>query len=88
MTEDEAALRQLMRLRGFSLMKNVLDEYDQDFEIQVMVREFQAFSKDSNLSSFRSWNVSPLGHLCTEIKLKILGLKNLSNYSHHQNKRA
>ena len=38
MTEDQAALRQLMRLRGFSLMKNVLDDYEQDFEIQIMVR--------------------------------------------------
>ena len=43
MSEDEAALRQLMRLRGFSLMKNVLDDYDQDFEIQIMVRHFHIY---------------------------------------------
>ena len=37
MTEDLAALRQIMRLRGFSLMTNVLEDYSQDVEIQTLV---------------------------------------------------
>ena len=37
MTEDLAALRQIMRLRGLSLMTNVLEDYSQDVEIQTLV---------------------------------------------------
>ncbi|EMD35141.1 hypothetical protein CERSUDRAFT_54162 [Gelatoporia subvermispora B] len=37
MTEDQAALRQLMRLRGFSLMTNILEDYDNDLEITTLV---------------------------------------------------
>ncbi|KAF8630263.1 hypothetical protein AX17_005449 [Amanita inopinata Kibby_2008] len=33
MTEDQAALRQIMRLRGYSLMTNVLEEYTNDLEL-------------------------------------------------------
>ena len=33
MTDNELALRQLMRLRGFSIMKNILDDYKEDLEI-------------------------------------------------------
>lgn len=32
-TEDQAALRQIMRLRGYSVMKNVLDDWIDDFEL-------------------------------------------------------
>ncbi|KAG7087687.1 hypothetical protein E1B28_013634 [Marasmius oreades] len=32
-TEDEPALRQIMRLRGFSIMKNILDDYAEDIDI-------------------------------------------------------
>ncbi|KAF9264474.1 hypothetical protein L218DRAFT_862694 [Marasmius fiardii PR-910] len=32
-TEDEPALRQIMRLRGFSIMKNILDDHAEDTDI-------------------------------------------------------
>ncbi|KAL0575092.1 histone methyltransferase set2 [Marasmius crinis-equi] len=32
-TEDAPALRQIMRLRGFSIMKNILEDYAQDLDI-------------------------------------------------------
>lgn len=37
-TEDQAALRQIMRLRGYSVMKNVLDDWIDDFELVDTVR--------------------------------------------------
>ena len=37
MTKDQAALRQLMRLRGFSLMCNLMDDYTDDVEISCLV---------------------------------------------------
>ena len=36
-TEDVAALRQVMRLRGFSLMTNVLEDHGGDIEIIIAV---------------------------------------------------
>ncbi|TBU31316.1 hypothetical protein BD311DRAFT_863539 [Dichomitus squalens] len=39
LTEDLAALRQIMRLRGFSLMTNVLEDHSQDVEIQTLALE-------------------------------------------------
>lgn len=36
-TEDQSPLRQLMRLRGFSLMTNILDDYVKDLEIIQVV---------------------------------------------------
>lgn len=39
LTEDLAALRQIMRLRGFSVMTNILEDYPQDIEIQTLVSE-------------------------------------------------
>ncbi|KAF6750904.1 histone-lysine N-methyltransferase [Ephemerocybe angulata] len=38
-TEDQAALRQIMRLRGYSVMKNLLDDYSDDLELVQMVLE-------------------------------------------------
>jgi len=37
MTEDQPALRQLMRLRGFSVMTNILEDYSADVEVSVSV---------------------------------------------------
>lgn len=37
MTQDETALRQVMRLRGYSLMKNILEDYKEDIETLVLV---------------------------------------------------
>ena len=37
MTEDQAALRQIMRLRGYSLMSNLLEEYSNDIELILLV---------------------------------------------------
>lgn len=37
-TEEPAPLRQLMRLRGFSVMTNVLEDYAEDVEILLVVR--------------------------------------------------
>lgn len=37
MTEDQAALRQIMRLRGYSLMTNVLEDYATDMELITLV---------------------------------------------------
>ncbi|KAI1789708.1 hypothetical protein LXA43DRAFT_892413 [Ganoderma leucocontextum] len=42
LTEDLAALRQLMRLRGFSVMTNILEDYNQDIEIQTLALECMA----------------------------------------------
>lgn len=38
MSEDQPALRQMMRLRGFSLMTNIMDDYEKDLEILMLVR--------------------------------------------------
>ena len=38
LTEDQTALRQIMRLRGFSIMTNVLEDYATDVEICSIVR--------------------------------------------------
>ncbi|KAF9784792.1 hypothetical protein BJ322DRAFT_1006948 [Thelephora terrestris] len=38
-TEDKSPLRQLMRLRGFSLMTNILQDYSSDPAIQILVME-------------------------------------------------
>lgn len=37
-TENDAALRQIMRLRGFSLMTNILQDYAKDLEVTILVR--------------------------------------------------
>ncbi|RDB23612.1 Histone-lysine N-methyltransferase, H3 lysine-36 specific [Hypsizygus marmoreus] len=39
MTEDQAALRQIMRLRGYSLMTNVLDDYASDTDLITLAME-------------------------------------------------
>ncbi|KAH6904496.1 histone-lysine N-methyltransferase [Coprinopsis sp. MPI-PUGE-AT-0042] len=36
-TDDQAALRQIMRLRGYSVMKTVLDDYSEDLDIQELI---------------------------------------------------
>ncbi|TFK37690.1 hypothetical protein BDQ12DRAFT_607516 [Crucibulum laeve] len=38
-TEDQAALRQIMRLRGYSLMTNVLQDYASDLELVALALE-------------------------------------------------
>ncbi|THH26928.1 hypothetical protein EUX98_g7264 [Antrodiella citrinella] len=38
-TEDQSALRQIMRLRGFSVMTNILDDYITDLEIRTTAIE-------------------------------------------------
>jgi hypothetical protein len=38
MSEELSALRQMMRLRGFSLMTNIMDDYEKDLEILMLVR--------------------------------------------------
>ncbi|CAL1698157.1 unnamed protein product [Somion occarium] len=39
MTEDQSPLRQIMRLRGFNVMKNILDDYVQDVEMITLALE-------------------------------------------------
>ncbi|KAJ3528888.1 hypothetical protein NM688_g7933 [Phlebia brevispora] len=39
LTEDQPALRQIMRLRGFTVMSNILDDYKTDVEICSMAIE-------------------------------------------------
>lgn len=39
MTEDQSALRQIMRLRGFSVMTNVLEDWNQDGDINILALE-------------------------------------------------
>ncbi|KAF8264188.1 hypothetical protein EI94DRAFT_1871740 [Lactarius quietus] len=36
MSEDQSALRQMMRLRGFSLMTNIMDDYEKDLEVLML----------------------------------------------------
>ncbi|KAK0447892.1 uncharacterized protein EV420DRAFT_864399 [Desarmillaria tabescens] len=38
-TEDQAALRQIMRLRGFSLMKNILEDYSEATDLICLTLE-------------------------------------------------
>ncbi|KAH0833915.1 hypothetical protein J3R83DRAFT_11100 [Lanmaoa asiatica] len=38
-TENEAALRQIMRLRGFSLMTNILQDHAKDIEVTILALE-------------------------------------------------
>ncbi|KIK92193.1 hypothetical protein PAXRUDRAFT_830188 [Paxillus rubicundulus Ve08.2h10] len=38
-TENDAALRQIMRLRGFSLMTNILEDYAKDVEVIIVALE-------------------------------------------------
>ena len=54
MSEDQSALRQMMRLRGFSLMTNIMDDYEKDLEILMLVRPFAAFAINPNLGMNRS----------------------------------
>ncbi|KAI0742842.1 hypothetical protein C8Q80DRAFT_1107924 [Daedaleopsis nitida] len=42
LTEDLSALRQIMRLRGFSVMTNVLEDYNQDIEVRTLALECMA----------------------------------------------
>ncbi|THG94132.1 hypothetical protein EW026_g7278 [Hermanssonia centrifuga] len=39
LTEDQSALRQIMRLRGFSVMTNILEDYAKDIETCVLALE-------------------------------------------------
>ncbi|KAI0628512.1 hypothetical protein C8Q77DRAFT_1148962 [Trametes polyzona] len=39
LTEELAALRQIMRLRGFSVMANILEDYSNDIEVQTLAME-------------------------------------------------
>jgi hypothetical protein len=39
-TEDDSALREVMRVRGYSIMKNILEDYSTDSEILVLVGPF------------------------------------------------
>ena len=54
MSEDQSALRQMMRLRGFSLMTNIMDDYEKDLEILMLVRPFATFAINPNLGMNRS----------------------------------
>ncbi|KAI9454239.1 hypothetical protein BJY52DRAFT_1122891 [Lactarius psammicola] len=36
MSDDQSALRQMMRLRGFSLMTNIMDDYEKDLEVLML----------------------------------------------------
>ena len=47
-TEDQAALRQIMRLRGYSLMTNVLEDYASDMELIALVSRLLPKSKSSS----------------------------------------
>ncbi|KAG7447390.1 SET domain-containing protein [Guyanagaster necrorhizus] len=38
-TEDQTALRQIMRLRGFSLMKNILEDYSEETDLICLTLE-------------------------------------------------
>ncbi|KAF9239430.1 hypothetical protein BU15DRAFT_61942 [Melanogaster broomeanus] len=38
-TDDEAALRQILRLRGFSLMTNILQDHAKDVEVTILALE-------------------------------------------------
>ncbi|KAJ3976629.1 hypothetical protein EV361DRAFT_789902 [Lentinula raphanica] len=38
-TQEQSALRQVMRLRGFSLMKNILEDYMKDTDLVVLAME-------------------------------------------------
>ncbi|KAK0189602.1 SET domain-containing protein [Armillaria mellea] len=38
-TEDQTALRQIMRLRGFSLMKNILEDYSEEMDLICLTLE-------------------------------------------------
>jgi hypothetical protein len=52
MSEDLSALRQMMRLRGFSLMTNIMDDYEKDLEILMLVRfQINLVKNDVNLSN-------------------------------------
>ncbi|EIW56542.1 SET domain-containing protein [Trametes versicolor FP-101664 SS1] len=42
LTEELAALRQIMRLRGFSVMTNILEDYSSDVEVQTLAIECMA----------------------------------------------
>lgn len=39
LTEDQSPLRQLMRLRGFSVMTNILEDYSSDVEVSTLAIE-------------------------------------------------
>ncbi|KAL4077501.1 hypothetical protein J3A83DRAFT_4356538 [Scleroderma citrinum] len=39
LTDNEAAMRQIMRLRGFSLMNNILSDYAKDIDISIAALE-------------------------------------------------
>lgn len=41
-TDNEAAMRQIMRLRGFSVMNNILSDYAKDMEVSITALEVMA----------------------------------------------
>ena len=47
MSDDLAVFRELMRLRGFSLMTNLMNDYKEDDEVLLLVR---VSSRDASTS--------------------------------------
>ena len=56
-TEDASALRQIMRLRGYSLMTNVLEDYESDLEMITSVCQPQVLFYQLINDRASRWNV-------------------------------
>lgn len=66
-TEDQAALRQIMRLRGYTLMKNVLDDYPTNIDLILLALECMTTWPLLNRNKVVDSRVTEPVQSCTEL---------------------
>ncbi|KAH9969992.1 hypothetical protein BGW80DRAFT_1176844 [Lactifluus volemus] len=72
MSEDPSALRQMMRLRGFSLMTNVMDDYEKDLEILMLTIDCMSTWPLISRNKVEDSKVSVPVQRCTESENTVL----------------
>ncbi|KAI0063379.1 hypothetical protein BV25DRAFT_424390 [Artomyces pyxidatus] len=72
MTEDQSPLRQMMRLRGFSLMTNVMDDYSRDTEILLLAIQCMANWPLISRNKVEDSKVNIPVELCAESENEVL----------------
>ncbi|OJT15697.1 Histone-lysine N-methyltransferase, H3 lysine-36 specific [Trametes pubescens] len=66
LTEELAALRQIMRLRGFSVMTNILEDYNNDVEVQTLAMQCMSTWPLIQRNKVEDSKVNVPVKLCTE----------------------
>ncbi|KAI0248399.1 hypothetical protein BJV78DRAFT_1379249 [Lactifluus subvellereus] len=72
MSEDLSALRQMMRLRGFSLMTNIMDDYEKDLEILMLAIDCMSTWPLISRNKVEDSKVSVPVERCTESENTVL----------------